>query len=183
MTDAPPFAQAITWFARGLGAARGGQLNGAKEAIDELQRRVDGLTTAGEQYWAEQVAIQKLGVAAWLALAEGRTDAAVASMREAADREDRTEKSAISPGPLAPARELLAEMLLQSKQAKDALAEFRKTIAKEPNRFRGLAGAAAAAELTGDASAARQFRRQLADICAKGDTPGRPELEAARKTR
>ena len=78
-------------------------------------------------------------------------------MREAADREDRTEKSAISPGPLAPARELLGEMLLELKQPKEALAEFQKTMAKEPNRFRALAGAAAAAAQSGDRAASRTY--------------------------
>jgi predicted Zn-dependent protease len=102
-------------------------------------------------------------------------------MREAADREDRTEKNAISPGPLAPARELLAEMLLQLKQPKDALTEFKKTMAKEPNRFRGIAGAAEAAAQAGETAAAREYRRQLVQICAKGDTPGRPALEAVRR--
>jgi hypothetical protein len=176
-----PYVQAMSWFARGLGAARGRDTAATAAAVpDELQRLVDALQKAGEQYWAEQVAIQRLGVVAWLAHAGGRSADALASMREAADREDRTEKSAISPGPLAPARELLAEMLLELKQPKEALAEFRKTIAKEPNRFRGIAGAAAAAERAGDAAAARAYRRQLAQICAKGDTPGRAELEAAR---
>jgi len=178
-----PYVEAISWFARGLGGARAGQVSGVKDVLVELQLRVDRLDTAGEKYWAEQVRIQKLGVGAWLALAEGRTAEALASMREAADREDRTEKAAITPGPLAPARELLAEMLLQMKQPKEALVEFRKTIAKEPNRFRGLAGAAAAAAQAGDAAAARAYQQQLVSICAKGDTPGRPELDAARKAR
>jgi hypothetical protein len=141
------------------------------------------LNKAGEKYWAEQVTIQKLAVSAWVALGENRASDALALMREAADREDRTEKNAISPGPLAPARELLAEMLLELKQPKDALAEFKKTIAKEPNRFRGIAGAAAAAAQAGEAAAARAYQKQLVQICAKGDTPGRPELEAARKAR
>ena len=179
-----PYVEAITWFARGLGGARAREWNGvAKTVPDELQSRIDALTKAGEPYWAEQVTIQKLGVIAWVALADGRTADALAAMREAADREDRTEKSAVSPGPLAPARELLAEMLLELKQPKEALAEFKKTIAKEPNRFRGIAGAAVAAERAGDAAAARAYRQQLVQICAKGDTPGRPELEAARKAR
>jgi len=178
-----PQAEAITWFARGLGAARAGQPASAREALAELQRRADALTAARESYWSEQVAIQKLAVAAWLALAEGRSADALSSMREAADREDRTEKNAISPGPLAPARELLAEMLLQLKEPGAALAEFKKTMAKEPNRFRGLAGAAAAASQAGDRAAARTYRQQLTKICVKGDTPGRPELATARRVR
>ncbi|HYT68247.1 MAG TPA: hypothetical protein VEL51_17600 [Vicinamibacterales bacterium] len=174
------YVEAITWFARGLGGARSGDPRGVSDVLPELQSRSDRLTAAGETYWAEQVAIQKLTVAAWLALAEGRTSEALASMREAADREDRTEKAAISPGPLAPARELLAEMLLQVKQPKAALVEFEKTMAKEPNRFRGVAGAAAAAEQAGDRAAAREYCARLRTIAAKGDTPGRPELQAAR---
>ena len=177
-----PWIEAMTWFARGLGGARARDGNtGFRDVPNELQLRIDALTKAGETYWAEQVTIQKLGVSAWAALAEQRTADALALMREAADREDRTEKSAITPGPIAPARELLAEMLLELKQPKAALAEFRKTIAKEPNRFRGIAGAAAAAAQAGDAAAARAYQRQLVQICAKGDTPGRPELEAARR--
>jgi hypothetical protein len=180
--NAAPYVEAISWFARGLGAARARERSGG-DVPNELQLRIDALNKAGEKYWAEQVSIQKLTVSAWVALAEKRTADALALMREAADREDRTEKAAISPGPLAPARELLAEMLLELKQPKEALVEFRRTIAKEPNRFRGIAGAAAAAEQAGDAAAARAYRQQLVQICAKGDTPGRPELQQARAAR
>ena len=130
----------MTWFARALGAARMRDVPAAKTAVDELQKAIDRNVQANEVYWAEQVTIQKLGASAWLALAEGRSADALAAMREAADREDRTEKSAVSPGPLAPARELLGEMLLELKQPKEALVEFKKTMAKEPNRFRALAG-------------------------------------------
>ena len=180
-----PFAyvDAITWFAKSLGAARMRDVPAAKAAVAELQKALDRTAEAKETYWVEQLNIQKLGASAWLALAEGRNADALAAMREAADREDRTEKSAISPGPLAPARELLGEMLLELKQPKEALAEFQKTMAKEPNRFRALAGAAAAAAQSGDRAASRTYSQQLATICAKGDTPGRPELEAARASK
>jgi len=180
-TRGMPHAEAMTWFARGLGAARSGDAALAKTAVDELQKLIDRLTEAKETYWVEQVSIQKLGASAWLALAEGRRDEALSTMRTAAAREDRTEKNAITPGPLAPAHELLGEMLLQVKQPKEALAEFQKTMAKEPNRFRGVAGAAAAAQQAGDTAAARKYYAQLLTICAKADSPGRPELEAARK--
>jgi hypothetical protein len=174
------YADAITWFARAIGAARSGDRATARAAVAELQTAIDRLEERKEPYWVEQVTIQKLAASAWVALADGRTADALAALREAADREDRTEKGAISPGPLAPARELLGEMLLQVKQPKDALAEFKKTMAKEPNRFRGIAGAAAAAAAAGDAAAARQYSRALLSICAKADSPGRPELQAAR---
>jgi hypothetical protein len=101
-------------------------------------------------------------------------------MAAAAALEDTTEKSAVTPGPLAPARELLGEMLLELKQPKAALVEFQKTMAKEPNRFRAAAGASTAASQAGDRAAARKYARQLVSICARADTPGRPELQAAR---
>jgi hypothetical protein len=176
------YAEALTWFARGLGGARAGGTAEAKDASRELQLRIDALNKSGDKYWAEQVAIQGLAVSAWLALADGRSDAALQTMSEAADREDATEKSAISPGPIAPGRELLAEMLMQLKRPSDALLEFRKTMAKEPNRFRALAGAAEAAEQSGDASSAGEYRRHLAEICRNGDTPGRPALQKARSS-
>ena len=178
-----PYAEALTWFARALGAARSGAIEDAHTNIAKIQAAAEQLAAAKEPYWYDQVQIQKQLAQAWTAFAEGRRQQAVSWMREAAAKEDRTEKAAITPGPLAPAHELLGEMLLEMKRPKEALAEFRKTIAKEPNRFRGLAGAAAAAERAGDAAAARAYRRQLAGICAKGDTPGRPELQQARGAR
>jgi tetratricopeptide (TPR) repeat protein len=178
-----PYADALTWFARALGAARTREVPGARAAVAELQNAIDRLVQQRETYWIEQVTIQKLAASAWLALAEGRSAEALAAMREAADHEDHTEKSAITPGPLAPAHELLGEMLLELKRPKDALVEFKKTMTKEPNRFRALAGSAAAAAQAGDRAASRAYYQQLLKICPKADTPGRPELQAARRSR
>jgi tetratricopeptide (TPR) repeat protein len=175
------YADAVTWFARAIGAARLKDVSIAKAAVEELQKAIDRLTQDREMYWAEQVTIQKLAGTAWSALAEGRHADALAAMREAADREDKTEKAAVTPGPLAPARELLGEMLLELKRPKEALAEFQKTIVKEPNRFRALAGAASAATLSGDRAAARKYYEQLLAVAARADAPGRPELKAARE--
>jgi tetratricopeptide (TPR) repeat protein len=174
------YADAMTWFARALGSARSGDVASARTAVGELQKLIARLTDAKESYWAEQVTIQHLGASAWLALAEGKSAEALEAMRSAAEREDRTDKNAISPGPLAPAHELLGDMLLELKRPKDALAEYQKTMTREPNRFRALAGAAAAAAQAGDHAASRKYSRELITICAKADTPGRPELQAAR---
>ena len=87
-----------------------------------------------ESYWAEQVSIQHLAASAWLDLARHRDSSAVGAMREAAASEDATEKSAVSPGPLAPSRELLGDMLLVLGRPDEALAEYRATLKKEPNR-------------------------------------------------
>ena len=88
----------------------------------------------GEGYWAEQVAIQHLAAQAWLDLAEQREDNALMRMREAATREEATEKSAVTPGPLAPSRELLGDMLMTLHRPAEARAAYRATLKKEPNR-------------------------------------------------
>ena len=153
----------------------------ARASIAALARFSDGLAKAKEAYWAEQVAIQHDGAAAFLLLAEGRRDDAVAAMRAAAVREDATEKNAVTPGPIAPARELLGEMLLELKQPAAALKEFQATLKKEPNRFRAIYGAAVSAELSGDRATSRSYYAQLVKMCARADQPERPELQAAKQ--
>jgi hypothetical protein len=175
------YPEAITLFARALGAARSGDLARARAAIQALQEIKDRLAQANEGYWAEQAEIQRRGAAAWLALAENRPAEALATMRAAAELEDGTEKSAVTPGPIAPARELLGEMLLELNQPAEALQEFQATLKKEPERFRALYGAARAASLSGDSAGARRYYTQLAHICERGDSPGRSELQESRR--
>ena len=176
-----PYTEAITYVARALGAAHTGNTAVVKASIEALQRITDTLTAQHETYWAEQTEIQRREAAAWLALAEGRKADAVAAMRAAADMEDRTEKSAVTPGPLAPARELLGEMLLQLNQPVDALKAFEATLKKEPNRFRAVYGAAKASSLASNRSKARTYYAQLLKICERADGPSRLELTEARQ--
>ncbi len=129
-----PYTDAMTWFARSLGASRTGDRARAKTAVDSLASIHQQLTARNEIYWAEQVAIQHLAAQAWLDLAEGRRTKALAGMRAAVTREDATEKSPVTPGPLAPARELLADMLLQMGRRGEAVAEYRTVLKKEPGR-------------------------------------------------
>jgi hypothetical protein len=129
-----PYTEAMTYFARALGASHTGDLERARAAIDSLASIEQRLRASGEGYWAEQVAIERLGARAWLDLAEHREGEALTHMREAAAREDLTEKSAVTPGPLAPARELLGDMLVVLRRPGEAGAEYRATLAKEPNR-------------------------------------------------
>jgi tetratricopeptide (TPR) repeat protein len=96
-------------------------------------------------------------VTAWLLLATGHKDEAMAKMAAAADAEDKTEKSPVTPGPLAPARELYGAMLLQQGKAVEALVAFEATLRKEPNRLNAFLGAAAAASAAGDSAKARQY--------------------------
>jgi tetratricopeptide (TPR) repeat protein len=175
-----PHTDAMTWFARGLGAARLGQAPEANESAVVLQQIRERLVKAGENYWGLQVQIQELSVRAWAALAEGRKDEALRQMNSAAELEDGTEKSAVTPGPLAPARELLGEMLIEMKEPAQALEQFEATLNREPERFRALYGAAHAAQLGGDSDASRRYFRELSKVCVHGDRPGRLELREAR---
>ena len=138
--SAYPYTEAMTYFARALGASHTGDLTRAKLATDSLASIQQRLSAKGEGYWAEQVAIQHLGAQAWLDLAEHRENDALMRMREAATREDATEKSAVTPGPLAPARELLGDMLMKLNRATEAGVEYRATLQKEPNRRHALQG-------------------------------------------
>jgi hypothetical protein len=133
-----PWTEGMTYFARALGASRTGDLSKAKASIDSLASIQQRLSAKGEGYWAEQVAIQHLAARAWLDLAEHRDNDALSRMREAAAREDATEKSAVTPGPLAPARELLGDMLMELNRPEEARAEYRATLQKEPNRRHAL---------------------------------------------
>lgn len=176
-----PYVEAITHFARAIGAARSGNPADAASSIERLAALRDAMKQANDPYWTEQIEIQRLAATAWKTFAEGRKDEAVDLLKTAADREDATDKSAISPGPLAPAREQLGDMLLEMRRPAEALKAFEATTIKEPNRFRGVYGAARAAELAGNRQVATRYYKQLVDLCKRGDTPGRRELQEARK--
>src|SRR5262249_31923327 len=146
--------------------------------VAKLAELSSQLREAKDAYWSQIVDIQRQGAAAWVLHAQGRYDEALAAMRAAADGEDKNEKHAVTPGPLAPARELFGEMLLDRGMAKEALAAFDASKAKEPNRFRGFLGAAKAAEKLGDkATAKANYEKLLALADAKSE---RPEVAAAR---
>src|SRR5918997_1070261 len=155
------YVVAISHFGRALGAARSGNPEAAKADIAKLAELRDKLSEAKDAYWAEIVDIQRQVATAWALYAEGKHDEALKALSAAADAEDRTNKHVVTPGPLAPARELYGEMLLDRGRTKEALAAFEATKAKEPNRFQGYAGAAKAAEALGDKAAARQNYQQL----------------------
>jgi tetratricopeptide (TPR) repeat protein len=173
-----PFAAALTHFARGLGAARGGDPATAEKEIQELTRLRDTLRAAKNEYWAGEIEVSRLGVAAWTALAQGRRDDALPLMRSAADAEDKSEKHIVTPGRIVPARELLGEMLLELKRPADALKEFEASQVREPERFRGYYGAAQAAAQSGDKGKAKRYFTKLVEMAGQG-TP-RPELMQAR---
>ncbi len=170
-----PQTEAITYFAQGLGAAHLKDQAAARSAIQSLEKSRKQLIRMKEDYWANQVDIQRQEVVSWLAFAGGKPRDAISGMRAAAGLEDLTEKSPVTPGPLAPARELLGELLLESKRPSEALEEFRATLKKEPNRFRSLYGAAEAAKLSGDRRTERMYFEKLLALAEHADHAGRPE--------
>jgi hypothetical protein len=177
------WADAVTHFARALGAARSGNAAAARQDVDRLASLRDALQKANDAYWTEQVEIQRRAASAWVTLADGRQAEALTLMREAADREDATEKAAVTPGPIKPARELLGDMLLQLNRPAEALAEYETTLKKEPNRFRATYGAARAADAAGQRQKASAHYAALLQIARAADQPGRKELAEARSRR
>jgi tetratricopeptide (TPR) repeat protein len=175
-----PQAEAVITFARGLGAARRGDIATARQDLDRLQALREAMLAAKQHYWAEQTEIQRRVVAAWLARAAGKNQEALEGMQAAADLEDATEKHPVTPGPLVPARELLGEMLIELNNPVQALQAFEASHQVEPNRFQGLYGAARAAEVAGEREKARTFYTQLITLAMQTDDSERPELVQAR---
>lgn len=167
-------------FARALGAAHTGQFDAAKEALAALETARKTLLDANERGWAEQVEIQRLAAAAWLALKRENREDALKLMREAAGRDDAMDKHPVTPGALAPARELLAEMLLETNRPAEALREFETVLRSSPGRFNALFGAGRAARASGDAAKARQYFSALVTNCKSADSD-RTELREARE--
>jgi tetratricopeptide (TPR) repeat protein len=173
-----PYIQAITHWARALGAARSGDPASAQADIAKLVEFRDKLREAKDAYWSEQVDIQVKVATAWLLYAQGKYDEALKAMSAAADAEDLTEKHPVTPGVPKPARELYAVMLFERAQPKEALAAFEATLKKEPNRLGAYSGAAAAAEKAGDSTKARQYHAKVAEI-ARGADETRTEVGQA----
>jgi tetratricopeptide (TPR) repeat protein len=175
-----PYTEAMTRFARAVGAARAGKPADAAADIAILGAIHARELEMKDAYWAEQVDIQRRVAEAWVAFASDRKDEGLTMLSGAADAEDLTDKSAVTPGPLAPARELYGYMLLEAGRSKEALAAFEAVVKKEPNRFLALYGAGKAAEAAKQPAKAKSFYKQIVAICADA-APDRPELVYARK--
>jgi hypothetical protein len=173
-----PYADAMIHFARAVGAARSGDAGSAQNDVAQLAQLRDALAAGKDAYWSEQVEIQRLAAQAWIELAQGRSETALALLRQSADRQDASEKATVTPGHLAPSRELLGEMLLELNQPAQALKEFEASAVDNPNRFRGTYGAALAAAQAGDSARAKVHYTKLLELAGKGDA--RPELRQAK---
>jgi hypothetical protein len=174
-----PQAEAILVFSRGLGAARSGDVAAARQDVDRLQALKEAMTAAKMGYWPGQTDFQIKTVNAWIALGEKRNDEALQLMLAAAEGEEASDKHPVTPGNVVPSRELLGEMLMALNQPAAALAEYERSLKRDPNRFRGLYGAARAAQAAGNRQAAQGYYGKLQALAATRDSE-RPELLEAR---
>ena len=174
-----PFTEAMTHFARALSAARRGDPAVAQKDVERIVALRDELKAAKSEYWANEVEVMRLASLAWVALAQTKSNDALALMRQAADVEDKSEKNIVTPGRLLPARELLGDMLMEVKRPAEALKEYEASQQREPNRYRGLYGAGQAAAQSGNRDKARHYFSKLIELAGSGDP--RPETEKARR--
>ncbi len=173
-----PWQKAIFHFTRILGSVQTGNLDSASTELKKLGSIYDILAKEKDFYKANMVEIQIKASEAWILFKEGENKKALELMDSAADMEDATEKSPVTPGEVIPARELLGDMLMQMGYAAKALEVYKADLKNHPNRFNGLFGAGLAAEKSGDKEKARFYYRQLLDVCAINST--RSELATAR---
>jgi len=176
-----PQAEAANAYARALGAAalRDGAATDAELA--RLARLRDAATELKIGYWVEQIGIQIDVVRGFAAFKAGQTEDGIAGLKKASDREDASEKHAVTPGPLLPAREVLATALLERGDAAGALREFEAVLHKEPNRLRAMAGAGVAAERAGDTGKAHDYADRVTRQTAQADV-GMPGLKLAQQS-
>ena len=166
-----------TYFARAIGAARSGDVGGARQDLNQLKEIITAREAHNKQmgntgYPGE--AIDLIEAEAWLAFAEGKADAALAGMEKAVQREENEGVTYER----APAREMQGDMLLELKRPADALAAYKAALHDSPRRFDSLYGAARAAQLSGNAAEAREYYATLVQSCEPG--ADRSELQAAK---
>lgn len=159
-----PWQEGIVHFAKGLGFAHTNKIKDAHNELKELNMLYDTLVTQKDSYKANQLQIQMNALAAWIKLKEGNKEDALRLMNEAAGMEDKTEKHPVTPCEVIPARELLADMLMELQQWNKALVAYEQDLVKHPNRLNGIRGAALAAEKSGQHQKADTYRKQLSHV-------------------
>ena len=160
-SNVPPQFRAITEWANTVAASHAGNIPDAELHFRVLQDLLVQARQSADEYWSTQVQIQVSEAEGWLEHARGNNQQAATLLRVAADQEDRFAKRPITPGPVTPAREQLADLLLETNQPAIALREYESSLQKTPGRRNGLAGAARSAALAGDSGKAKQFILQL----------------------
>jgi tetratricopeptide (TPR) repeat protein len=175
-----PFMEALIEYGHALGRAHTGDLDGARKAIARMQELRDATKHPKFDYFKSHLDVQMQAASAWIAAAEGKKNEAVDILRRAAESEDRLGKHPVSPGAFVPVREQLGTLLLEMGQPTEAQREFEAALKIYPGRFRGLYGAALAAEQAGDSEDANRYYTKLAAQTSKA-RGSRDELNHVRK--
>jgi tetratricopeptide (TPR) repeat protein len=174
-----PFMEALIEYGHALGRAQTGDLDGARKAIARMQHLRDATKDPKFDYFKKHLDLQMQAASAWVEARDGKKSEAIEKLRRAADAEDILGKHPVSPGAFVPIREQLGSLLLEVDQAKEAQQEFEAALKIYPGRFRGLYGAARAAEQTGDKETASRYYAKLAAQTANS-TGSRDELNHIR---
>ena len=176
MTTGVPWARALVWEAIGEGSARSGKMDRAAEAEKKLAELRDEAKGKSE-YWSKQIEVQRREVNALIVERKGKKDEALDAMRSAAELEESMDKDAVTPGPVTPAREMLAGMLAAQNRQAEALKEYEAVLKVAPKRFNALYDAGVAADRSGNEAAAKRYLRELTEIAASDE---RGEVKAAK---
>jgi tetratricopeptide (TPR) repeat protein len=175
-SGAEPENLAITYWARAVGAGHLRDAAAAQDAVNQFDVMLDATRKGKHPYRADRMSTNHDEAHAWLAFAQGKNDDALKLLRAVADKQDAEGKGEVE----LPAREMLADMLLEMGRPEEALAEYEKSMKTDPNRFNGLAGAAQAGELLHQAEKAKTYYAQLLKNCDNGAHSDRVELAHAR---
>jgi tetratricopeptide (TPR) repeat protein len=175
-----PFMEGLVEYGHALGRAHTGDLEGARKAIARMQQLRDATKDPKFDYFKSHLDLQMQAASAWVASAEGKKNEAVDMLRRAADSEDILGKHPVSPGAFVPIREQLGTLLLEMGQPAEAQREFEAALKIYPGRFRGLYGAAQAAEQAGDNEDANRYYTKLAAQTSKAGG-SRDELNHVRE--
>jgi len=175
-----PFMEALIEYGHALGRAHTGDLDGARKAIARMQQLRDATKDPKFDYFKNHLDLQMQAASAWVAASEGKKSEAIEMLRRAADAEDILGKHPVSPGAFVPVREQLGSLLLEGGQSKEAQREFEAALKIYPGRFRGLYGAARAAEQNGDKESASRYYAKLAAQTTKAAS-SRDELNHVRE--
>ena len=174
------WAEAISWFARGLGAVHTDDADEAERVERRMIELRDASKAAGEGAFADYIEVDRLVLAAWRAHAAGHDEQALEQAREAVQLEGKTQKHPVTPGALYPSQEALGDLLLAMERPQEALAAYEGSLATWPGRFNSLVGAARAARAAGLDDEAHDHYQALVEVASEAD-PGRPELTEARQ--
>jgi hypothetical protein len=172
---AQPYSQALTYWAHAVAAGHLHDAAAAQTALDQFDAMIEATKKSDKPHEAKYMANNHDEVQAWLAFAQGKNEEALALLRSVASKQDKVGKGETE----TPAREMLADMLLEMNRPEDALAEYEASLKTDPNRFNGLYGAARAAEMTQQKEKASGYYAQLVRNC-QGSNSDRQELAKAK---